>query len=121
MTSILTAAVSLTTSITCFGSEKRDVCRNERLWVGPEAHAALATLLLDMLEPPPGIDAPPPFGGDERIAESLWARAEQLLLARMRRHLVGCGLDWKALKEVRVDSCLYQCGAKLEQLSLIHI
>ena len=37
-----------------------------------------------MLEPPPGIDAPPPFGGDERIAESLWARAEQLLLAAVK-------------------------------------
>ncbi len=45
-----------------------------------EAHAALATLLLDMLEPAPGSGVPP-FAGDPVTTESLWQKIEQLLVA----------------------------------------
>jgi|EP01044_Picomonas_judraskeda_P010727 tetratricopeptide (TPR) repeat protein len=45
-----------------------------------EAYAALATLLLDMLEPGPGSGVPP-FAGDPATTESLWQRVEQLLVA----------------------------------------
>ena len=45
-----------------------------------EAYAALATLLLDMLEPAPGSGVPP-FAGDPSTTESLWQRVEQLLVA----------------------------------------
>eukprot|EP01043_Picozoa_sp_COSAG02_P066047 COSAG02_NODE_10153_length_2007_cov_53.860063_1_plen_498_part_10 len=45
-----------------------------------EAHAALATLLLDMLEPTPGTGVPP-FAGDPTTTESLWQKIEQLLVA----------------------------------------
>ena len=50
-----------------------------------EAHAALATLLLDMLEPAPGSGVPPYGDGDPQLTEALWQRTEQLLVGAVQR------------------------------------
>ena len=49
-----------------------------------EAHAALATLLLDMLEPAPGSGVPPYGSGDPQMTEALWQRTEQLLVGAVQ-------------------------------------
>ena len=38
--------------------------------------------------------------------------AEQVILAKMRRELMKCGLSFRELKEVRVDSCLIEVGKR---------
>ena len=38
--------------------------------------------------------------------------AEQVILAKMRRELMKCGLSFRELKEVRVDSCLIEIGKR---------
>lgn len=49
-----------------------------------EAHAALATLLLDMLEPAPDSGVSP-FAGNSEVEEALWQRTEQLLVGAVQR------------------------------------